>query len=187
MKLHKTLLSPLVAALVLLSVGACGSSEEVAAPANRQAAGEESESTVMTTTLCISSAASAGPMTVQFRNNVANVGTNLEYMQCGRTKEVEFRLRTTLVADIFDSSGNKVMQLRGSNPQLGYPFVEVLTRVVTRIEPSTGITYDFSDGEKFEHEYSVGEGKTYSIDGYSVEIQRFPDDENSKQFRVWID
>lgn len=170
MKLHKILLSPLVAALVLLGVGACGSSEEVAAPANRQAADAASESTLMTTTLCISSAASAGPMTVQFRNNVANVGTNLEYMQCGRTEEVEFRFRTTLIADIFDSSGNKVMTLHASNPQLEYPFVAV-----------------FGGGKEYEYGYSVGQGKTYSIDGYSVEIQRFPDDENSKQFRVWID
>ena len=41
MSMCRTLISPLVVVCVLLSVGACGSSEEDAAPANRQAAGEE--------------------------------------------------------------------------------------------------------------------------------------------------
>lgn len=167
MNVRRSLISPVVAVLVLLTLGACGNSGEVAAPANREAA--DSEPTVMSTRLCIWRGASAGPMTVQFSNHVNNPGTNLDYEQCGRTRDTEWNIRTTLVAEIFNSSGTKVMELQGSNPQFDYPFVTVL-----------------GGGKEYEYEYAVGDVKTYNIDGYSVNIERVRDFENAKQFRVSI-
>lgn len=153
-----------VTAAAALGLVACASSAEEASSENvdRQAFYQ-----VRGTEVCISREASAGPMTVTFQNNVSSLGNgphNLDYVQCG-VNSLVVRL------DVFDDGGEKVLYIGAGNPEIGYPQVNVKSVIDNKSE-----THSFSNGESY----------TYNVGSYSVRVERQPDAEETKSFRVWV-
>lgn len=153
-----------VTTLTALSLVACGSNgqDESSEGVDRQAFYQ-----VRGTEVCISREASTGPMTVTFQNNVSSLGNGphrLDYIQCGKNSEV-IRL------DVFDEGGSKVLYIGAGNPEIGYPQLNVRSFINNKSE-----THSFSDNETY----------TYAMGAYSVRVERQPDTEETKSFRVWV-
>lgn len=159
-------LARLIALTTVAAVGfvACGNSEE---EASSEAVDRQAFYQVRGTEVCISREANAGPMTVTFQNNVSSRGNgpfNLDYVQCGVNSLV-------LRLDVTDAEGQNVLYIGAGNPEIGYPQMTVKSLL---------------DNQSKAHSFSDGESYTYTVGSYSVRVERQPDAEETKSFRVWV-
>lgn len=169
MNLRRLPVIAIVSTIAALGLFGCSSSadETSSGEVDRQAGRY-----ILSTEICVSREANAGPMSVTFRNSASSQGNgpfSLDYVQCGETRESASP--EVLRLDIADASGTKVLYMGAVNPEIGYPKMTVESVV---------------DGAKNTHTFSEGESYTYNVGPYSVEVERQPDTATAKSLRVWV-
>lgn len=167
MRVLSTARLAIITTLAALALVACSSDEVATEGVDRQAG-----IIPLSTEICLSRQASAGPMTVTFTNNSTSRGNgpfNLDYVQCGESE----RSATPVVLrlNVADSNGTDVIYIGAGNPEIGYPKMTVKS-----IIDNISNTHSFSEGETY----------VYNVGPYSVEVERYPDTETAKSFRVWV-
>jgi hypothetical protein len=163
MTLHR--ISKLVAITTVGALGlvACGSSGD---EASSQVVDRQAALFPLGTEICVSRDASAGPMTVTFRNSANSIGNgpfSLDYIQCGETKNSA--TPEVLRLDVADSNDTAVLYMGAGNPEIGYPKMTVKYLI---------------DGKSDTHSFNVGETFTYNVGPYSVKVERRPDTDTAK-------
>lgn len=156
-----------VTTLATLGLVACGSNAENAPTevTSRQAG----MAPPLNVELCVSREASAGPMTVTFRNSESSYGNGpftLDYVQCG-----ESPMSGLLRLDINDAEGTRVIYMGAQNVNIGYPRVNVKSVI---------------EGVDENHTFDEGEMYTFEFGMFSVRVERQPDTDTSKSFRAWV-
>lgn len=169
MTLRRLPLLAIVGTITVLGLVACSSSDNQASSEDVE---RQARLYTLSTEICVSREANAGPMTVTFRNSSKSQGNgpfNLDYLQCGETSESD--AHEVLRLDIADASGTKVLYMGAANPELGYPKMTVESLV---------------DKGKDTHTFKEGESYTYNVGPYSVKVERQPDTATAKSLRVWV-
>ena len=156
-----------VTTLATLGLVACGSNAENApTEVTSRQAGMAPPRNVE---LCVSREASAGPMTVTFRNSESSYGNGpftLDYVQCG-----ESPMSGLLRLDINDAEGTRVIYMAAQNVNIGYPLMNIKS-----VTEGVDETYTFNEGEIHNFEFGL----------FSVRVERQPDTDTSKSFRAWV-